>query len=90
LGHAKPPSLILLELLVSHTLSPLTNAEVRLCLVYSFHGFLLCFFLRGFGETTRVCVRHLIAFAWYNISDGIRLLKCPVLCADLSLDQWGY
>jgi hypothetical protein len=30
LGHAKPPSLILLELLVSHTLSPLTNAEVRL------------------------------------------------------------
>jgi hypothetical protein len=33
LGHAKPPSLILLELLVSHTLSPLTNAEVRFYLM---------------------------------------------------------
>jgi hypothetical protein len=41
LGHAKPPSLILLELLVSHTLSPLTNAEVRLCLMHIFfHRFL--------------------------------------------------
>jgi len=35
LGHAKPPSLILLELLVSHTLSPLTNAEVRLFPTYA-------------------------------------------------------
>ncbi len=53
LGHAKPPSLILLELLVSHTLSPLTNAEVRLCLMYTlYHGFLLGFFLRWFCETT--------------------------------------
>ncbi len=48
LGHAKPPSLILLELLVSHTLSPLTKAEVRLYLMYSFYGFLLGFFLRRF------------------------------------------
>jgi hypothetical protein len=55
LGHAKPPSLILLELLVSHTLSPLTNAEVRLCLMYSFHGFLLCFFCEGLVKL-RECV----------------------------------
>jgi hypothetical protein len=45
LGHAKPSSLILLELLVLHTLSPLTNAEVRLYLIYSFSGFLFGVFL---------------------------------------------
>ncbi len=28
LGHAKPPALILLDLLITHTLRPLTNAEV--------------------------------------------------------------
>jgi hypothetical protein len=30
LGHAKPPALILLDLLITHTLRPLTNAEVGL------------------------------------------------------------
>jgi hypothetical protein len=55
LGHAKPPSLILLELLVSHTLSPLTNAEVKICLMCLFTVPCFVLFCEGLDKL-RECV----------------------------------